>query len=87
MKPEDSPTFTMSVIKCRYAALYRSEKSRFREAVRWQWRHTVFFYCDPISAGVGRGLRLAERTARKAARMHGTPIYFWKNGKVVAEKP
>jgi len=27
------------------------------------------------------------KTARKVARMHGTPVYFWKNGKVVAEKP
>jgi len=24
--------------------------------------------------------------ARKIARMHGTPIYIWNNGKVVAEK-
>jgi hypothetical protein len=23
----------------------------------------------------------------KVARMHRTPVYFWKNGKVVAEKP
>ena len=42
---------------------------------------------ESFSAGVGRGLRLAEKTARRVARMHGTPIYFWKNGKVVAEKP
>jgi hypothetical protein len=42
---------------------------------------------ESFSAGVGRGLRLAEKTARKVARMHGTPVYFWKNGKVVAEKP
>jgi hypothetical protein len=42
---------------------------------------------ESFAAGVGRGLRLAEKTARKVARMHGTPIYFWKNGKVVAEKP
>jgi hypothetical protein len=42
---------------------------------------------ESFSAGVGRGLRLAEKSARKIARMHGTPIYFWKNGKVVAEKP
>jgi hypothetical protein len=40
-----------------------------------------------FAAGVGRGLKLAERSARKVARMHGTPVYFWKNGKVVAEKP
>jgi hypothetical protein len=42
---------------------------------------------ESFAAGVGRGLRLAEKSARKLARMHGTPVYFWKNGKVVAEKP
>jgi len=25
--------------------------------------------------------------ARKTARMYGTPIYIWRDGKVVAEKP
>ena len=25
--------------------------------------------------------------ARRTARIHDTPIYVWKNGKVVAEKP
>jgi hypothetical protein len=40
-----------------------------------------------FSVGVGRGLRRSAKTARKIARMHGTPVYFWKNGKVVAEKP
>ena len=33
------------------------------------------------------GLRRAAKVARTTARMHGTPIYIWKNGKVVAEKP
>jgi hypothetical protein len=42
---------------------------------------------ESFSAGVGRGLRISAKTARKVARMHGTPVYFWKNGKVVAEKP
>jgi predicted ABC-type ATPase len=42
---------------------------------------------ESFAAGVGRGLRLSAKTARKVARMHGTPVYFWKNGKVVAEKP
>jgi hypothetical protein len=37
-------------------------------------------------------LALTEQTQTseatpKVARMHGTPIYIWKNGKVVAEKP
>jgi hypothetical protein len=41
----------------------------------------------PFSASVGRALRRAAKVARKTARMHGTPIYVWKNGKVVAEKP
>jgi hypothetical protein len=40
-----------------------------------------------FSAAVGRALRRASKVARKTARMHGTPIYIWKNGKVVAEKP
>jgi hypothetical protein len=38
-------------------------------------------------SAVGRALRRAAKVARKTARMHGTPIYIWKNGKVVAEKP
>jgi hypothetical protein len=42
---------------------------------------------ESFAAGVGRGLRRSPKTARKVARMHGTPVYFWKNGKVVAEKP
>ncbi len=40
-----------------------------------------------FSAAVGRALRRAAKVARKTARMHGTPIYILKNGKVVAEKP
>ena len=38
-------------------------------------------------AGAGRALRRAALVARKMARIHGTPVYFWRNGKVVAEKP
>jgi hypothetical protein len=41
---------------------------------------------ERFAAGVGRGLRRAGKTARKVGRMHGTPVYFGKNGKVVAEK-
>jgi hypothetical protein len=40
-----------------------------------------------FAAVVGRALRRAGTTARKTARMHGTPVYVWKNGRVVAEKP
>jgi broad specificity phosphatase PhoE len=40
-----------------------------------------------FAAAVGRALRRAAKTARKTARAHGTPIYIWKDGKVVAEKP
>ncbi len=32
---------------------------------------------------VGRALRRAAETARA----HGTPVYIWQDGKVVAEKP
>ena len=42
---------------------------------------------DEFSRGVGRALRRAGRRARETARMHGTPIYVLKNGKLVAIKP
>lgn len=42
---------------------------------------------DEFSRAVGRALRRAARRAREVARMHGTPIYIWKDGKVVAVKP
>lgn len=40
-----------------------------------------------FAAAVGRALRRAAKDARKAARMYGTPLYVWENGKVVAKKP
>jgi len=40
-----------------------------------------------LSPADGRALRRAAKVARKTARMHGTPIYVWENGKVVAKKP
>jgi hypothetical protein len=39
-----------------------------------------------FSDAVGRALRRSAKVARKTARMYGTPIYIWKDGKVVAEK-
>ena len=36
---------------------------------------------------IGRALRRAGQVARKTARAHGTPIYVWRDGKVVADKP
>jgi hypothetical protein len=40
-----------------------------------------------FAAKVGRALRQAAKDARRTARMHGVPIYVWKDGKVVALKP
>ena len=40
-----------------------------------------------FGAAVGRALRRAARVARKTARAHGTPVYLWRDGKIVAEKP
>jgi hypothetical protein len=37
-------------------------------------------------AGVGRVLRRAAQDARKTARMYGTPLYVWQNGRMVAER-
>jgi len=50
-------------------------------------RNKVKKETDEFVAAVGRTLRRTAKVARKTARMHGTPIYIWKNGKVVAEKP
>jgi hypothetical protein len=36
---------------------------------------------------VGRALRRAAKTAKKTALAHHTPLYIWRNGKVVAKKP
>jgi hypothetical protein len=40
-----------------------------------------------FAVAVGSALRRAARAARKTARAHGTPIYVWQDGKVVAQKP
>jgi hypothetical protein len=40
-----------------------------------------------FTAAVGRALRRSARVARETARAHGTPIYLWRDGKIVAEKP
>jgi hypothetical protein len=40
-----------------------------------------------FAEGVGRALRRAAKDAQKTARMYGTPLYVWENGKVVAKKP
>jgi hypothetical protein len=36
---------------------------------------------------VQHAMPAAVRRARKIARMYGTPIILWENGKVVAKKP
>jgi len=40
-----------------------------------------------FAAKVGRALIRAGESARRTARMYGTPIYVWEHGKVVAKKP
>jgi len=42
---------------------------------------------DKFAITVGKALRRAVQAARKTARLHGTPIYFWQNGRVVSQKP
>lgn len=42
---------------------------------------------NDFAKDVGVALRQAARTARKTARMHGTPIYVWEKGRVVAKRP
>lgn len=42
---------------------------------------------NDFAIGVGRALRRAAKDARKIASMYGTPVYVWKNGKIVTERP
>ena len=40
-----------------------------------------------FAAEVGAALRRAGKVARETARAHGTPVYVWQDGKIVAQKP
>ena len=42
---------------------------------------------NPLSRAVARGLQRSAQRARETARQFGTPIYIWKDGKIVAVKP
>ena len=42
---------------------------------------------DEMTNAITRALQRSARRAREVARMHGTPIYVMKDGKVVAIKP
>jgi hypothetical protein len=65
----------------------------FRPGIKIAGARALTTRCKPskrkesFAGGVGRGMRRAARTAREVARMHGTPIYVWENGKVVAKDP
>jgi hypothetical protein len=40
-----------------------------------------------FAARVGRALLRAGESARRTARMYGTPLYVLENGRVVAKRP
>jgi hypothetical protein len=40
-----------------------------------------------LTTAAGKALVRAGKAARNTARIYGTPVYFEKNGKIVAEKP
>ena len=42
---------------------------------------------NEATKAITRALQRSARRAREVARMHGTPIYVLKDGKVVAIKP
>ncbi|MFN0316111.1 MAG: hypothetical protein ACKVQA_13870 [Burkholderiales bacterium] len=42
---------------------------------------------EKFYSAVMRAMKRAALRARQVARMHGTRIYLWENGKVVAKKP
>lgn len=40
-----------------------------------------------LAARVERALLRAGESARRTARMYGTPLYVWENGRIVAKRP
>jgi hypothetical protein len=40
-----------------------------------------------FAASVEPALKRAAKVARRTAKVYGTKLCFWKDGKVVAEKP
>ena len=40
-----------------------------------------------FSKKVGQALKRALKRARATAKMHGTKLYFLRDGKIVSEKP
>ena len=42
---------------------------------------------ERLSKAVAAAMLAAAKRARKIARLYGTPIYVWENGKVVAKNP
>ena len=42
---------------------------------------------NEMTKAITRALQRSARRAREVARMHGTPIYVLKDGKIVAIKP
>jgi hypothetical protein len=77
-KPERGHDRTASVIEGTSPLLL--EKNRVKATSRVK-------RSESFTAGVGRALRRAAKAARKAARMHGTPIYISEGGKIAAKKP
>jgi hypothetical protein len=52
----------------------------------------IYTYSDKnrqpeFAAVVYRALLRAAESARRTARMYGTPLYYWENGRVVAKRP
>jgi hypothetical protein len=52
----------------------------------------IYTYSDSnrnpeLAVIVYRALLRAAESARRTARMYGTPLYYWENGRVVAKRP
>jgi hypothetical protein len=66
-----------------FTTIRTANLSYWREDLKAQKRRPV----QSFAAGVGQALRKAAKDAAKTARMHGTPLYVWEKGRVVAKKP
>jgi len=42
---------------------------------------------DPQTMGITKALKRAAKEARRLAKMHGTKVWYIRDGKIVGEKP
>jgi hypothetical protein len=79
-------------MKKKRAKLSKPAKRTKRAKRKRSTLEDIYTYSDKnrnpeFAARVYSALLRAAESARRTARMYGTPLYYWENGRVVAKRP